>query len=846
MNNNNNMDVSNTSQFTITYNLKLNVKVIGQKPTKKQTTEANLPQHTKTKDFNSITELADFLSKGHTLYAGTFKQNIDSCSNDNIDYSNIIFLDFDNNPIDEIVSTDIVADYGAIVHPSYSANPNNPVKFHLIFITSRKVSCEEYIILWEHVVNKINKDIDKSKKAPSNLLFGSPHEVFILGEKRLPVDEILAISEKQNQFDTVGENSESKNKVTLFSDDEQKDIGITEQVLNYLYDKLFIEKLDSDVESLYCLWEHNWNIRKLNSKDRAENILYKIDGCNPWKPSTTGNGDSFGVSFYEGCLPVWYDRSNNYEGNHNYEQTRKNGGTYLTYWFEVHKKRSLEPFSKFIKYEGELTGKNFQKVTHDICDYFEIPRFNFKQKSKFDSNKIIEALKEFTKNRVFRILKDDETWFCYDSRCKTWIYAKKLPHIYATVISHFIIENFGEEVSENKDVKSAIKNWFQDYHFECLEKFRNEDTNYMPFTNGVYDIEKKVLLNEKVDAFNQSRIQFDYRVVDDNEDVIIRFKKYWEKWTNCSIQGEFLLNWIILNVQRQAYRTGKTVGLIGDAGTGKSTYGEFLVQLFDKEGGIPFAVKVNADRITSKSNNHSTAVLENCYCAVLDELKGNTLYTDIEKLKEFTGQTDGISLTINPKNQKERTILCRTAFTWNRQDMVKIDFKDDGFFRRNVIIKLDENVSKKVDNAVEIGFLRQRENLKKIFCWCLQQNTDESLCKIKDLSSNTIFESFKTHTIRENSDIAQYITQEIIVTNDSKDKIPCVDIINDYTIWANENHAQKYGRIKFGQDFIKIMSNIKLGFNWAFKESSVDKNSKGDSIRIYRGVKFKNTDKIYK
>lgn len=824
--------------FDLSYNAALNVRTLGQKPTEEQTAKAQSAENIKqfqyiqTENFRNVVEFAKFLDKGHTIYTGTFQDKPATAAAKYIKHSWVIFFDFDFASIllDEVLEHPFVKKYAAIAHPSYRAVPENIYKFHLYFICDRAVTTQEYKTLWGIIRDALGVKIDSSKRGANNLSYGSLHSPIVISEtNRLEVDSLLeSIKEKKAAKDT--QNREITANVTKPTE------SLTNQVLEHL-DEHLGAIYSSNINKIYFLYPHQLvKVESLTDQDKEDKIIAKFTGNNPWHPSTTGQGNSFAVSVKEGGFPVFFDRSGEFSATTATGQ-EKNGSHYLIYWYELHNLNAKND-GKASPYPGTFK-ESFKQIVLDICNHFKIPEFEFKKKINLDE--ILDYLEEELRPQVYIPQWDDSYLLVYDRKCGIWASIGRNCRAYGRVLNDLISKKFGSEVARNYKVVRSVTSWFENNNWECLPKPLQEELNFIPFQNGDFDRDNQELLPFNSQCFNTHRLDFNYIKVEDDNLVILRFKAFLRRWLNDETVAEFLFLWTILNCQRQAYRTGFTVGLIGDAGTGKSTYGEFLLSLFDRYKMSAFAKKVNADNLTSNSNNHATAVLEDAYVVVLDELKGNTNYTNIEKLKEFTGQTEGVNISVNPKGKSERPAHLRLAITWNRQDMINVPSNDDGFFRRNVIIQLKKAVSKTEQNKNEWEYLRKPENLRILFCWCQQQPTEPILEETIKLSKEKVFEDFKAKTRIENNYIAQWLEENIEITNLEHHFHSCTDLQSDYDTWAEENKASKYGKKNFIKELRATATDNTLGFDW-IAHDSYPKRVGSAVQRGYHGLRLRSDE----
>jgi phage/plasmid-associated DNA primase len=416
--------------------------------------------------------------------------------------------------------------------------------------------------------------------------------------------------------------------------------------------------------------------------------------------------------------------------------------------------------------------------------------------------------------------------------------------LYATLLKPFISSEFGLDVAENPKVIRLISTWLTNHDLKILDCTLEENLRYSPFINGFFDLETKELIPEKIDAYNQHRITFDYVDVADDDETIQRFKKYWGHWLKDNELGDLLLNWIILNAQRQAYRTGMMVGLVGDSGIGKSAFGSLIQGLFHRS---EFAQRMSGDFLTSTSNSHASAELEGCYSVILEELKGETDFTSAEKIKDFTGDKKAAYIKVNPKGEKPRNILLRLGITFNCEGTLVLKAKEAGFYRRSVIIPVYAAKSKSEANGVESDYLREPENLKKILCWCQKQDTEAALKCFAEIAKSSTVTEFKRAMRFENNLIAQFLDEMVTITNDKAKYIKAQYLYTAYIDWCDQNKHRHMSQQSFGREVRRVArsSDISEDFNWLeeFAEMTGQQRLKdGTKAVAYFGMKFKADD----
>ncbi|MBW4635786.1 MAG: virulence-associated E family protein [Iphinoe sp. HA4291-MV1] len=369
------------TSFTIAYNIALNVLTLGRKPKLEKggsDVGTNIIKNVTHKSFSRVLQFEEFLKEGHTIYSGCFKEGAKTTAIANIENSWILFLDYDDCTFEELSQNPFVQKYGAILHPSYSANPDNLRKFHLLFIFDRAVNSQEYKKIWDVVSKEIGLKIDSSKRGANNLCFGSWHEPFNLGENFLDTTDLL-----QRYDELFSKSSSSKNDKkratkkkhgisTQKSDEKYKNEKCDNNVLEHIWQKIS-ELKEGDIEeatkALFFKHDHQFQKRELNAEERAKGMILKYECSNPFSP-TDKSKTSFVITLFDnGLPPVWWDSSGNYE-EALVNGRERNGGSIISYW------RKMNP--KLYPQDGIIEGRKFITMVHELCDELKIDRFDFR------------------------------------------------------------------------------------------------------------------------------------------------------------------------------------------------------------------------------------------------------------------------------------------------------------------------------------------------------------------------------------------------------------------------------------------------------------------------------------
>lgn len=428
---------------------------------------------------------------------------------------------------------------------------------------------------------------------------------------------------------------------------------------------------------------------------------------------------------------------------------------------------------------------------------------------------IMEKIEEYIVGKIYSCQWEDGLYLYFSPSSKTWQYTKSVHHIITHVIQPLIKKIYNDRVLTRDEklielITKRIEN-------ECTVEYGkldfppDDDVDKTPFLNGVYDIKTKKLYDYYDPHINgyihYHVVPWNFKEVDDDNPTIAKLKNHFDIWMHNESKAKTLFSWVVLNVQRQAYKTGKMVGLSGQSGAGKSTYCEYLLALFGRLN-TNFAIKVDPNELTGSGKTHATSVLEGRNLIVLDELKGDTYNTSVDKIKSFTGQDSehGILVTINPKNMKHRTIRLKAAFTWNRQGGILLKDDDQGFNRRTVIINLEKKcISEGVRESWK--YLLKDSNLETVFNWAIIQNTEMYFKMFMDTCMHPDIKDDQLQTRKDNNPVYQWTESCFVITGDTNDFVPSADLYSSYELWATVNKFDVIGKIKFSKKLKEILQD---------------------------------------
>lgn len=841
-----------------------------------------------------VNKLIETINKGFTVKCGV---SLKSNKAVDIEHFSIVYIDYDgfnkkeNKPkegalksIDEALKFKTIKRYCSFYQLSFSNKPNC-LSAHFFFILSRNVTEDEQQLIVK-ALNLYLTDENGNKEGFDDAITGNPNQICFSGKQPcvfVNEDVVLDVDywintatelgitltgsvAKRTQEKKGDTGEEKKNglgaKQTPASSEEiEEDDSITEKVLKAIYQDIVINHLNGDYKALYALFPHSW---KESTRSLTDGEIEQLDSDNPFCEAD-GRDDSFTITLCDNGLPAqFYDRSCNFKSV-NQGGYERNGGHIIEYFYALFKTPSGTPKyckpvdGKWVLDSNSLKGRIFFDVVKDIYSHFSLKidlrkfRSSKKKKNESESDDFDEKIKEIVeaceiefKGKFFMLA--DRFYYAYVPKLQHWKLLEGIDYPYDQVFSEYISDTFGGNLHKNKKVKQAVIDNFKVGHSRSGKP--QEDYNYVPLKNGLLNIFSKELIENKGQIYNEAIYPWGYKdeKISNNDPDIVYLDNYLTEWINSDVKSRLLLNWLILCVQRQAWRTTKMLGVIGASGKGKTSYGLLIHNLINGRKGIDYSLeedfalyseKPNSDRITS-DYSHATASLEGKTHIFLEELKGEVGNNSLKVLKELSGNIENRSLNVNQKNQKERTVPFYGAITFDSENIPKIDPKQKGYFRRMVFIEIDDTCPG--ESLVTKCLPQIYTNLEKICMWCLQQDTNEIVKQFLELANHVEMQQAVWNIRMENDTMLQFVSDHFEFTENDEDFVSIDTIYNFYN-----NICLKYGYGKpftnnttFGKFFRPLLSESR--FHWSGKKTVQRVN--GDPKNVYTRLKFKDSGKL--
>ena len=818
--------------------------------------------------------LIKIIEQGYTHQSGI---NNKSTHNADIEYYDFCVVDYDAwdkvanapiisaLPIADIEELPTIEKYCSFYQKSIS-HKQQAQNSHWYFVFNRRItSLAEFELVSKTIKLMLDNDVrawtgedyDHTgfdpciSNNPGQVTFAGIGAVTFISQNTIDVDYTIKIAKSQgvrNSFSTVTKDNDRtkergsgrKNKVTS----ETTPPSITEKVLAYLHDELFLKIYDGDAGKLYSL--HNstqlWNQRDCESK----NEVCRIEGLNPFSPTNTSNS-SFMVIHSNGELPRFWDKSGNFTRKIHINGYESCQGTYLDYYFHIRQTKYNDFVDIKIDDSGAYPKGFFSKLLNHICDTHKIIRYQFDQSLLSLFQQILEEYKDklyvvgwegskqqiqyCIHNESWKMVSANNLFKCYLNQKLVEIAGgqEKLESLYFEYME-------SREKKVTASVWDFFRKWFNDNDI-CLTVLCDrpeEKPHLISMQNGIYNTVTKTLEENTGQnwVFDNPSTSHKYFPVADNHPVIQNLLTYYQDWLGSKAEGDLCLAYQILCVQREAYKLRSMLILAGDSSRGKSTYANITAGIIKGMSKSRTAQKVSASMFLSKSGQKDS-LLEGCYYVYMDEMNSlNYQQHDIEKLKLFIQPQHDRNIVIDPKHQLPREITFYGAFIGASEEVLKIN-TSDGLDNRIIYIRVDAT-NTNMNMSDRLQKLEDKSNQEIIHNWMISQPTQKWI--------DVFYANYKDESVvknlvekkRESEPLVEFVYSVLEMTDSEADVVSTNDIWERFNIWKMEESLQANFRSKqsFGMAFTKILTQSKYGVNWKGQKLNQE-------VRKYTKIKFK-------
>ncbi|NJM21201.1 MAG: hypothetical protein HC907_22045 [Richelia sp. SM1_7_0] len=412
----------------------------------------------------TIKDVWESAQNGFTIRGGI---KIGGNSKEHVTESYFLLADIDNADNGKTVSyKESTATKWGVYANFWYASPSfteDNQKHRLGFQFSRPCTVAEHETIGKFLKDEFLEQeivIDPSCFDAGRLFYGSARKDVgeFFGYDILPVDDILELAKTkdENKYFNHSTNKISKgsnhNVISPKGKSEKKEISpnasITDKVLDYFYNEIFINKLNGDVSALYDIYDHKLTRCTPDETD----MIDKYEGSNPFS-DTNKSGKSFVICCWENQLPAFVDRSKNFSRKKMANGKFQHGGTFIDYFVFANKK--VNDLYPQIKTRNELVGKNFKDIVKDICNYFNVPEFDFKTISEEKTLDIALRFCEDMQGKLFKFTGNSKTttFFVYDEVKQYWRLVQNTQFFISGILTPWLGKEYGKDSREYHNIK---------------------------------------------------------------------------------------------------------------------------------------------------------------------------------------------------------------------------------------------------------------------------------------------------------------------------------------------------------------------------------------------------------
>jgi energy-coupling factor transporter ATP-binding protein EcfA2 len=793
-------------------------KTVDKQELKDQAELYNKPDCWEIKNWD-VKEIAEYIGNGYTVSPSV--KGLSYC----------LFLDFDNSTVAETMENVWTANASILYSTPSAFLEDKKDKHRLMFIYDRPVSAEEH----RHIFNKMLAIYgDKADKTRSvNWLFFGSHKT---GVTILSENEKLVVEGFLDDFAPPSQ----KEIVIPTTDTEKSKLNLKKAVLSYINTEVWLGLCNGkDIDRLYALHDHNFTFQ---GKDTISKLKW-----GGHRPEDTDKNHGTGFYVYQGSADAPPRFTNEVNGV---------SGSIIDYWHHYNKKEYGSIF-----WNDDRKHKNYTKVVDDICEHFEIAKFDIqgylkdidleKRQQAIDG---VEELYRICDEYVRIIDNSDPRLYCYYNRyTRSWKISKDIEMVWGECVKHYLIEAGGDDIELTfgkiaGQYRQAIK-YYTGLKYIDKKQFDGLGNRYiLPMSNGDYDLNTKEFLEEyDHKIYNQHRYYTKYRQIDFTKSEGVRLLNEWLTHTYGTAETrQAVLDWLSLSVMGLAGKTQKMLCLWGAPGSGKSVILSLINNILGNMG-----TTIDNDKLLGKDNRFIFQGMDGKYAVTIDEFDTNQ--NGWNKLKKLTG-SDEPNIDVENKGKCSYTAKFIGGITTASQDRFTLPNKsasDGGVRRRIVTVEHKEDVvdPKYFDIAVKLNRTDLRED---IFLWLITMDTEAAIKRFVQYAGSSHNQNNIRNIALDSDDIFAFMTDRLEFTDNPEDTISNVQLGNEYLRFVQEelsekvdiNHERQAGRIvHYIAEKVRVKAN---GIRWDLKPvKGVRTKVKVGSAFIngVKGIRFKKAEK---
>mgnify|MGYP002613777835 CR=1 FL=1 len=325
------------------------------------------------------------------------------------------------------------------------------------------------------------------------------------------------------------------------------------------------------------------------------------------------------------------------------------------------------------------------------------------------------------------------------------------------------------------------------------QAFFNRESGYINFKNGLYDINKKILIEHTPSIFTMNQIPHEYNPEAKEHELLketlMKIACYKLERYNAILQMIGYCMTTSIHLQKCFILYGKT------AGNGKSTLQNIITALIGQSN----VSVIPLDELTN--NKFASGAIKGKLVDMGSEMSKEYL-KDVSTFKQWV---TGDEIAIEEKFKAKQKINPYAKFIFNANELPKVSDKTDGFYRRLHIILMEAKFNKSENKVFKFSDIVTEEAME----WLLKESL-QAFLNMDDFAnideSDEIINKYKI----ENNSVLMYIQdlgniKEIIKKNGYSFKRNI--LFSDYKWWCEDSGYQRVGKTTF-YNYLKSVNGI--------------------------------------
>ena len=669
-------------KFDLLVNSQLNVKKFGRKPTPDELYQFNVIENWKKISVTPQT-LFKLIVAGNSV-CGAIK---DTVAEDSIKEVTALFIDIDKNLIDlnTILDHQAVKKYACVVHHTASSNlESGEYRLRVVFALACPVSSDiakAMLIKFQRLFNSGNIEVDKSCINPGRLYYGSLiDEELLIQDKFLP-DNFIDESEAKSLLEEYNIKS---------SEIELNEQRSTEKLLS-IWDQIYQDFNSILDDPEYFIEKFFPNINNIGEiRPQRDNVLRQFRGNPTYRQSTSGK--SFDIFFNEDKSVTWCDKSN-------YQNL---SGTFVDFYYRYLKG---DIYQGIPLNDHEAFWNTLKKIYGEVEIYFDRSKFqrivSEKRKEELGLVGDIYDYIDFVGKKPIIDERGVTEWFLATHNIfystvnkKYYVFNGKFYSPYSQEKTLVMFTNWLESQFDDKEneifkyafslrkIRQIFNNVIQ--KLEVIENPIKNDSNYINFQNGIFDVRKKELIEHKPEVIHTYVNPYFF---DPSGTKLAFFKVFLGKLIPNYLIDDFI-KWIACAVSNKGSDINVLLACYGESGSGKTTITNAILDMVTSRD-------LDVDEINSQSsmenflavfgdkNPHGTSNLIGKKLVCFSEMSDfhNLSKSELGRFKDVVGNRK-ITISYNIKYGSSGTTNLSSAFMLTCENMPELSIDDEGTLRR--------------------------------------------------------------------------------------------------------------------------------------------------------------------